>query len=167
MKCPKCGKRTPAALGDCQHCGKPLPRQKKGVLSRPPLRAGLSPRQLFIAGAIGLFILVALLIVILSRGEKRTEVRWTDQKIRIERGINDREIAANAVLGKVIAVQLSANRRGAIAVRSLHTGKGYTFSVGWRTSYHPRRYPVIGEQVKVYYLFDKGRMEATQIKIGD
>jgi len=39
--------------------------------------------------------------------------------------------------------------------------------VGWRTSYHPRRYPAIGEQVKVYYLFDKGLMEATQVVIGE
>jgi hypothetical protein len=167
MKCPKCGKSTFAILGDCKHCGKRLPRQKKEVTRKPPLRAGLSPRQLLIAGVIGLFTLVVLLIAILSLGEKRKEVRWTDQKIRIERGMSDREIAANAVLGKVIAVQLSAKRRGAIAVRSLHTGKDYTFSVGWRTSYHPRRYPVIGEQVKVYYLVDKGLMEATEVVIGD
>jgi hypothetical protein len=167
MKCPNCGKRNPATLSDCKHCGKRLPRQKKGIKPKPSLLAGISQRQLLIAGGIGLALLLALLIAILSTGEKRKEVRWTDQKIRIERGMDYREIASNAVLGKVIAVQLRSNRRGTIAVRSLHTGKDYTFSVGWRTSYHPRRYPVIGEQVKVYYLFDKGLMEATQVVIGE
>lgn len=166
MKCPKCGKRTPTTLSVCMYCGKSLPQQKKGVKLKPSLLSRLSQRQLLIAGVIGLSILLALLIAIFSIGEKRKEVRWTDQKIRIERNKEGREIASNAVLGKVIAVELRAKRRGTMAVRSLHTGKEYTFSLGWRTSYHPRRYPAIGEQVKVYYLFDKGLMEATQVNIG-
>ena len=167
MKCPKCGKRTPALLATCKHCGKHIPLRKKGATPRPPLLAGLSPRQLLIAGVVGLSILVALLLAILSVGEKRKEVSRRDQEIRIERSKDGREIATNAVLGRVIALRLRANRRGAMAVGSLHTGKEYTFFVGWRTSYHPRRYPAIGEQVKVYYLFDKGLLEATQVVIGE
>jgi hypothetical protein len=167
MKCPKCGKRTLATLGVCKHCGKRLPQQKKEAQPTPPRLAGLSPRQLLVAGVIGLSIFVALLIVIFSMGEKRKEISRLDQEIRVERNKEGREIASNAVLGRVIALRLRANRRGTMAVRSLHTGKEYTFSVGWRTSYHPRRYPAIGEQVKVYYLFDKGLMEATQVKIGE
>jgi len=167
MKCPKCGKTTFAILSACKHCGKRLPLQKKGAPPTTARPAGLSPRQLLIAGVIGLSILVALLIAILSLGEKRKEVSRSDQEIRIERSKDGGEIASNAVLGRVIAVRLRANRRGTMAVRSLHTEKEYTFFVGWRTSYHPRRYPAIGEQVKVYYLFDKGLMEATQVVIGE
>jgi hypothetical protein len=167
MKCPKCGKRTPAALGACKHCGKHLPRQKKEAQQSPSRLAGLSPRQLLIAGLVGLSILVAVLIAVLSTSEKRKGVSRLDQEIRIERSKDGREIASNAVLGRVIAVRLRTNRRGTMAVRSFHTGKEYTFFVGWRTSYHPRHYPVIGEQVKVYYLFDKGLLEATQVVIGE
>jgi hypothetical protein len=167
MKCPKCGKTTFAILGACKHCGKHLPRQKKEAQQTPSRLAGLSPRQLLIAGLVGLSILGALLITILSVGEKRKEVSRLDREIRIEKSRDGREIAANAVLGRVIALRLRTNRRGTMAVRSSHTGKEYTFFVGWRTSYHPRRYPAIGEQVKVYYLFDKDLMEATQVVIGE
>jgi hypothetical protein len=167
MKCPKCGKRTPATLGACKHCGKHLPRQKKEAQPTPPRLARISRRQLLIAGVAGLSLLAALLIVILSLGEKRKEVSRLDQEIRIETRKDGREIASNAVLGRVVTLRLRANRRGTLAVRSLQTGKEFTFFVGWRTSYHPRRYPTIGEQVKVYYLFDKGLMEATQVKIGE
>jgi hypothetical protein len=166
MKCPTCGKRTPSTLRVCRHCGKRLPRRKKGAKPRPPLPSRLSLSQLLIAGTIGMVILIALLLVMIPTKEKRKQVKRLDQEILIERSKESREIASNAVLGKVIAAQLRANRRGTIAVRSLHTGKEYTFSVGWRTSYHPPRYPAIGEQVKVYYLFDKGLLEATQVKIG-
>lgn len=167
MKCPKCGKRTSALLGACRHCGKRLPGQKKQALQTPARLPGLPQRQLLIAGAIGLSLLAALLIAILNIGEKRRSITWRDQEIRIERIREGREIAANAVWGRVIAHRLRENRRGTMAVRSLHTGKEYTFFVGWRTSYHPRRYPAMGEQVKVYYLFDKGLMEATQVVIGE
>jgi hypothetical protein len=167
MKCPKCGRRTPATLGSCKHCGRRLPRQKRGARPKPALPSWLSQRHLFIAWAIGLIILIALLIVIIPTNVARRQVTGLDREIRIERSTGSREIASNAVLGRVIAVELRANRRGQIAIRSLNTGKEYTFSVGWRTSYHPRRYPAIGEQVKVSYLADKGFMEATQVKIGE
>jgi hypothetical protein len=165
MKCPKCKKRTPDTLSTCMHCGKYMPGQKKGAQPRPVLAHRVSQSKLLIAGAASIVILIALLMAIIPTTGKRKQVKRLDPEIRIERSKEGREVASNAVLGKVIAVQLRANRRGTIAVRSLHTGKGYTFSVGWRTSYHPRRYPAIGEQVKVYYLFDKGLMEATQVKI--
>jgi hypothetical protein len=167
MKCPKCGKRTPATLSTCKHCGKRIPLREKGATPRPPLLSQLSLSQLLMAGVVGLSILGTLLIAILSVGEKRKEVSRRDQEIRIERSKDGREIASNAVLGRVIALRLRTSRRGTMAVRSLHTGKEYTFFVGWRTSYHPRRYPAIGEQVKVYYLFDKGLLEATQVVIGE
>jgi hypothetical protein len=166
MKCPKCGGKTPSTLRACRHCGKRLPRREKGVKPKPPLPSWLSQSKLLIAGTIGMLILIALLLVIILTKEKRTQVKRLDQEILIERSREGREIASHAVLGKVIAVRLRANRRGTMAIRSLHTGKEYTFSVGWRTSYHPRRYPAVGEQVQVYYLFDKGLLEATQVKIG-
>jgi hypothetical protein len=166
MKCPTCGKRTPSTLRICKHCGKRVPRRKKGAQPRLPLFSRLFQSQLLIAGTIGLLILIALLIAILPTGGEREGVARVDQEIFIERSTEGREIASNAVYGKVIAVQLRENRRGRIAIRSLHTGKEYTFSVGWRTSYHPRRYPAIGELVKVYYLADKDLIEATQVKIG-
>ncbi len=167
MKCPKCGKRTPALLSACKHCGKRLPLRKKEAPPTTARLAGLSSRLLLMAGVVGLSILGALLIAILSVGEKTKEVGRLDQEIRIERSKDGREIASNAVLGRVIALRLRTNRRGTMAVGSFHTGKEYTFFVGWRTSYHPRRYPAIGEQVKVYYLLDKGLMEATQVVIGE
>jgi hypothetical protein len=167
MKCPKCGKRTPSALRACRHCGKRLPRQRRGGQPTASRLAGLSQRQLLIAGAIGLSILIALLLVIIPTKEKRRQGLWLDQRISIERSKESREIASHAVLGKVIALRLRPSRRGTIAISSLHTGKEYAFSVGWRTSYHPRRYPAIGEQVKVYYLYDKGLLEATQVVIGE
>jgi hypothetical protein len=166
MKCPTCGKRIPSLARVCKRCGKRVPRRKKGAQPQPPLLSRLSQSQLLITGTIGMLILIALLIAILPTGEEREQVARLDQKIFIERSKGSREIASNAVYGKVIAVQLRANRRGTIAIRSLHTGKEYAFSVGWRTSYHPRRYPGIGELVKVYYLAEKGLMEATQVKIG-
>jgi hypothetical protein len=116
---------------------------------------------------VGLSILAAMVITILSHGEKREEARLPDLKIYIEAGRGSREIASNAVLGKVIAFRLRGNLRGTLAIRSLHTGKVYTFSIGWRTSYHPAHYPVMGEQVKIYYLAGKGLWEATQVVIGE
>jgi hypothetical protein len=168
MKCPKCGKRTTAtaALSVCKHCGKRVPRRKKGTTPRLPLLSRLSQNKLLIAWALGILLLIALLMAVIPTKEERKQIGQLDQEIFIERSKEGREIASNAVLGKVMAVHMRANRRGTIAVRSLHTGKEYSFSVGWRTSYHPRRYPAIGEQVKVYYLLDKGLLEATQVKIG-
>jgi hypothetical protein len=167
MKCPKCGKRTSTVLDVCKHCGKRLPQQKKGPKPQSFLTVWIYQNKLLVACVIGIVVLIIVFIVIFSMGEKRKEVSRLDQEIRVERSKEGREIASNAVLGMVIAFRLRANRRGTMAVRSLQTGKEFTFFVGWRTSYHPRRYPTIGEQVKVYYLLDKGLMEATQVVIGE
>jgi hypothetical protein len=166
MKCPTCGKRIPSGARLCKHCGERTPRRKKGAQSQPLFPSWLPPNRLLMAGAISLLVIIALLLVTIPTKEKRRQAKWLDEGIRIERGREGREIALNAVLGRVMAVQIRPSRRGAIAIRSLQTGKEFTFFVGWRTSYHPRRYPTVGEVVKVYYLFDKGLLEATQVKIG-
>jgi len=166
MKCPTCGKRTTATVRVCKHCGKRLPRRKKGARPQPSLPSRLSQSKLLIAWAASIVILIALLMAVIPTKEERKQIGQLDQEIFIERSKEGREMDSNAVLGEVVAVRMRAHRRGTIAIRSLNTGKEYTFSVGWRTSYHPRRYPAVGEQVKIYYLFDKGLLEATQVKIG-
>jgi hypothetical protein len=167
MKYPKCGKRTSTVLAVCKHFGKRLPQRKKGLRPKPFLSSWIFQSRLLIAGVIGILILIIFFIVIFSMQEKRKELSRLDQEIRVERSKEGREIASNAVLGRIIAFRLRTNRRGTMAVRSLQTGKEFTFFIGWRTSYHPRRYPTIGEQVKVYYLLDKNLMEATQVVIGE
>ena len=74
-------------------------------------------------------------------------------------------MTSNAVYGEVIASHIRATRVGIITVKSLHTGAVYTLSVGWYTSYHPRRHPAIGERVKAYYRYDEDLMKATQVII--
>ncbi|OGP52830.1 MAG: hypothetical protein A2Y65_07920 [Deltaproteobacteria bacterium RBG_13_52_11] len=172
MKCSQCGKRVPSTVRFCKHCGKRIEqsKKKKEAQTRPPLLSQLSQRKLLMAGAgvVGILILIALLQTLLPIGGKRKQVAKPEQlgqEIIIERSKVGREIASNAVYGNVIAAHMRENRRGTITVQSLHTGTIYTLSVGWRTSYHPRRYPSIGERVKVYYLYDKGLMEATQVTI--
>ena len=167
MNCPKCGKRIPATARLCKHCGKRISRPKKGAKPKAPPRAQLSQRQLLIAAAVGILI-IALLLAVLPKGGKRKQALRPErfgEEISIERGKAGGEIASNAVYGEVIASHIRATRAGTITVKSLHTGTVYTFSVGWHTSYHPRRYPAIGERVKVYHLHDKGLRKATQVII--
>ena len=114
-------------------------------------------------------LLIAVLLIFPPHGGKRRQMirpEWLGQQITIEINEAGREMADNAVYGKVIAADMRADHQGTITVKSLHTGVIYTFSVGWYTSYHPRRYPSIGELVKVYYHNDEGAMKATQVKIG-
>jgi hypothetical protein len=73
---------------------------------------------------------------------------------------NGEEIGPNAIYGKVVSIQ-----RGVITIQSLHTGKVYTVYVGRRTYYYPRRYPSVGEKIKVVYIYDRGYMKATQVQI--
>ena len=75
------------------------------------------------------------------------------------------EIGRNVVYGKVTSIAIGAARRGEIRVKSLNTGKNYTFYVGMRTGYSPRRYPARGERVKVYYVNDRGYLKATLVKL--
>ena len=168
MKCPRCGKRVPSTDRSCKYCGKRLPRPKKGGKPKVSPLTQLATNKHLIAGIIGVFILIAVLMAILAGGSKR-EARArrgrSGEEIGIERGKTDREIASNAVYGKVIATHIRATRGGTITVQSLHTGKVYTFYTGWHTSYHPQRYPSIGERVKVYHLDDDTLMKATQVII--
>jgi hypothetical protein len=74
------------------------------------------------------------------------------------------EIARNAVYGKVTSVNVGPVRK-AIRVKSLTTGKTYTFYVGWRTRFSPNRWPSSGETVKVYYFYDRGYLKATRVRL--
>ena len=168
MKCPTCGKRIPSTDRVCKHCGKRLSRLKKGAKPPASHRAQLPTNKLLIAGIVGVIILIAFLLIIIPGGGKReagTRLERSGEEISIERGKTSREIASNAVYGKVMATHIRATRRGTITVQSLYTGKVYTFYMGWHTSYHPQRYPSIGERVKVYHLYNKGLMKATQVTI--
>ena len=168
MKCPTCGKRVPSTDRVCKHCRKRLPRPKKGAKSKVSHRAQLPTNKLLIAGIVGVLIIIAFVLVIIPGGSKReawTKLGRSGEEISIERGKTRREIASNAVYGKVMATHIRGTRRGTITVKSLHTGKVYTFYVGWHTSYHPQRYPSIGERVKVYHLNDETFMKATQVTI--
>jgi hypothetical protein len=171
MKCPKCGKRVSSTVRVCQHCGKRLARPKKETKPKIkiPHLAQLPTSKLLTAGIVGLVILIALVLAMFPGGGKREEgarLERPGEEINIERGKSSREIATNAVYGKVMATHLRANRRGTMTVRSLHTGKVYTFSVGWHTSYHPQRHPSIGEMSTVHYLSEgEDLMKATQVKM--
>ena len=81
---------------------------------------------------------------------------------------NAGELGPNVVVGKVLSIQTHPGwraGRGTIEVKSDHTGKVYTFYVGKRTAYYPRRYPGIGERVRVYYVNDQGYLKATRVEI--
>jgi len=78
---------------------------------------------------------------------------------------NAGELGPNRVQGKVLSIQTNAWRRGTIEVKSDHTGKIYTFYVGNRTDYYPRRYPGIGETIRVHYVNDRGYLKATRVEI--
>jgi hypothetical protein len=166
MKCPRCGKRIPSTDRVCKHCGKRLPRQKKGAKSQISLLAQLPTNTFLIAGIVGILIIIAFVLIILPGGDKqglRVKLGQSGEEISIERGKTSREIASHAVYGKVMATHIRMTRRGTITVKSLHTGKVYTFYVGWHTRYHPQRYPSIGERVTVYHLNDETLMKATQV----
>ena len=168
MKCPRCGKRVPSTDRICKHCGKRLPQQKKGAKSQISPRAQLPTNTLLIAGIVGVFIIIVFVLVLLPGGNKSgasINLGRSGEEISIERGKISREIASHAVYGKIMATHIRITRQGTITVKSLHTGKVYTFYIGWHTSYHPQRYPSIGERVKVYHLNDEGSMKAMQVII--
>lgn len=170
MKCPTCRKTIPFDIHVCKRCGTRIPRLKRGARPKTAAFSRLSPRQLRIAGVgvMGLLIIAAHLMFSPHRGMERQVGRSErlDREITIERRRANRETAPNAVLGKVMTADIGENSEGTITVKSLHTGRIHTFSVGWQTSYHPRRYPSIGERVKVYFLADEDVMKATQVTIG-
>jgi hypothetical protein len=78
---------------------------------------------------------------------------------------NAGEVGPNVVVGKVLSIQTHFGRSGTIEVKSNHTGKVYTFYVGSRTAYYPRRYPGIGETIRVHYVNDRGYLKATRVEI--
>lgn len=168
MQCPKCGKRVSSTVRICKHCGKRLARPKKETKPKIPHLAQLPTTKLFTAGIVGLLILIALLLAILPGGGKRhrgARFERSGGEINIERGKSTKEIASNAVYGKVMATHIRATHRGTITVRSLHTRKVFTFYVGWHTNYHPQRHPSIGERITVHYLSEGDLLMATQVKM--
>lgn len=170
MKCPTCRKTIPFDIHVCKRCGTRIPRTKKVAQRKTRGFSRLSPRQLRIAGVgvMGLLIVAVHLMFSPHRGQERQVGRAErlGQEITIERRLANRETAPNAVFGRVMTADIGENCEGTITVKSLHTGRIHTFSVGWQTSYHPRRYPSIGERVKVYFLTEEDAMKATQVTIG-
>jgi hypothetical protein len=77
----------------------------------------------------------------------------------------EKEIGPNAVKGKVVSIETNVFRKGVIVVKSDQSGENYTFYVGNRTEYYPRRYPSIGETIKVHYINDRGYLKATRVEI--
>ena len=170
MKCPTCGKTIPFGTHVCKQCGTRIPRPKRVAQQKTFFFSRLSPRQLRIAG-VGVMGILIIAVHLMSSPHKRQERQVgrperLSQEITIERHQANRETAPNAVFGKVLTADIGENRQGTIMVKSLHTGEIYTFSVGWQTSYHPRRYPSIGERVKIYYRYEEDVMKATQVTIG-
>ncbi len=131
--------------------------------SKTTRRSRPSRRQLLTVGTVtaGLFLIFALLLY--SKPAVVKGVKHGVQR-RIS-SISKREIASNAVYGQVLGINVGSTPRGTIRVKSLTTGKVYTFYLGWRTNYYPARYPYRGEKVKVYYVNDRGYLKATQVTI--
>ncbi len=166
MICPRCSSTIAPADRFCGKCGHLLTKQPVERRSRKPLFARLSPKQLRAAGAVlaGVLAIIALLLIIFPGGGKRQAVpRPTNLGAELTARQPSRgrtEIAQKAIYGKVISLQ-----RGSITIQSIPEGKAYTVYVGRRTDFEPRRYPAIGEKVKVLYIDDRGYMKATQVEI--
>ncbi len=78
---------------------------------------------------------------------------------------NARTATIYVSIGKVVAIETNAFRRGFMDVKSNRTGEIYKFYLGNRTAYYPHRYPSIGETVKVHYYNDRGYLKATRVEI--
>jgi hypothetical protein len=76
-----------------------------------------------------------------------------------------REIGRDAVQGKVLSIHTNLFGRGTIEVKSDLTEKVYMFSVGMDTVYNPKRYPVVGETIKVTYFNEEGKLKAALVQI--
>jgi hypothetical protein len=166
MICPRCSSRIAPDDRFCGACGHLLAQQPAGTKSRRPLLPRLSPKQLRAGGGVlvGVIIVIGLLLIILPAGKKRQPVpRPTNLGAELTPGQlskRSEESGTNVVYGKVISLQ-----RGSITIQSLTDGKAYTLYVGWRTNYSPRRYPSVGEKIKVLYIDDRGYMRATQVQM--
>ncbi len=165
MRCPRCGKKIARRDRFCGNCGDRLVHQS-AAKPKKPLFARLSPKQLQIAGAVlagVLAVIVLLLIVFLAGGKKQAVPRPTNLGAELtarQPGKGREEIAQKAIYGKVASLQ-----RGSITIQSIPEGKTYTVYVGRRTNYEPRRYPAIGEKVKVLCIDDRGYLKATEVEI--
>jgi hypothetical protein len=173
MKCPTCGRKTLANIGVCKFCGAGMPPRRWLSLPFVPhfpvaLRGRLSLKGRLIAGVALLVLLCAVLFfLVLPGGRFRSaDPKLIGYQIAIEKITAGREMAANAVFGRLIGSHRQETGEGTMTVKSLNTGEIYTFAVGGYTSYHPRRYPTLDEQIKVYYYDDKGIVKATQVQIG-
>jgi hypothetical protein len=184
MQCSACGKKT--APGDrwCSACGTKLTKGWEKAPAQEPaqepanmlarLKNPLVRKRLFMLGG-GLCFVLALLVFFIfflprPHGAKKEFVRrpanlggeLTGEKpdTPAPYGKKGVEIAPDAVYGQVTFIG-----RGQITLKSLNTGKEYIVYVGHRTNYTPRRYPVVGEKIKVVYIDDGGKLKATQVEI--
>jgi hypothetical protein len=105
---------------------------------------------------IAIAIVVGLLVLIAVLQNSRTYV----QK-RYYAG----EVGRNVVYGKITSVAIGVAGRGTIRVQSFNTGKIYTFYTGVLTKYNIRRYPYAGERARVSYVYDRGYLKATYVRI--
>ena len=166
MRCPRCRNKVARHDRFCGNCGDRLAHQPAAAKPKKPLFARLSPKQLRVAGAVlaGVLAVIALLLIIFPGGGKRQAVprptNLGDELTAGQPSTGRAESATKAIYGKVISLQ-----RGSITIQSIPEGKTYTVYVGRRTIYEPRRYPGIGEKVKVLYIDDRGSMKATQVEI--
>jgi len=166
MQCPQCGKETAAGDQRCSACGHELTK----ALTR--LKNPLVRKRLFLLGG-GLLVVFGVLVFLFFFLPDKTKKEFVRRPANLggeltgegpdtsdQFGRKGVEIGPNAVYGQITLI-----RRGVITVKSLNTGKEYTIYVGHRTNYTPRRYPVVGEKVKVVYIDDQGRLKATLVEI--
>jgi len=67
-------------------------------------------------------------------------------------------------VGSVTSITTGAFARGIITVKG-NKGDVMNFTVGRKTVYIPKRYPGIGERVKVTYFLQRGQNAANQVEI--
>ena len=132
-------------------------RKKRSTSSRKPKGLRLTrkkQRQILII--VGVIVALLLLIGFLQN----THLRSVQKKAGTVG-----EISRNAVYGKVTSVAIGVAGRGYIRVQSFKTGKTYTFHTGVRTRYNIKRYPGAGDAAKVYYIYDRGYLKATYVRL--
>ncbi|MBN1255660.1 MAG: hypothetical protein JXA50_10345 [Deltaproteobacteria bacterium] len=103
-------------------------------------------------------VIVALVVVIGFLQNTRTKVY---QKKAGTVG----EVSRNAVEGRVTSVNIGVAGRGTIRVKSFRTGKTYTFYTGVLTKYNIKRYPRSGDSARVSYVYDRGYLKATYVRL--
>ena len=156
MFCPKCGGKNDEDSGFCAQCGNAIPLKKTEQGNKTGKRGMLA----YAIAASCLAVLVGVAIGAIYHSKNTAY----EQKKSSSGG---REVASNAVEGKVADVIIGAFGRGTIRVQSFNTGKVYTFATGVHTYYNIRgRYPYVGETVRVNYVNDRGVLKATYIGVG-